>query len=784
MTRSSMSIITSIALLCLLPPFAAAELTFTKHTIRAGFIAPWFLDSADIDSDGDPDLVASASNAGLLTWWENDGNGGFQEHTIAGGLDFPMGVRAVGLDSDDDVDIICAIGVAGTITWWENDGSQTFTQHAAANWAGVNFVGAHDVDLDGDVDIVATGCQGDPGEMGWLENDGSAQFVKHIVKSNWDHANSVGAGDLDSDGDVDLVGTASWAGEISWFENNGNQGFTEHAVLNTWARPSCARITDLDLDGDSDILATICQIHQVAWFENDGAQGLAQHLVDGAVQGGHSVCAVDMDGDGYRDILGAAKTSNLVAWWENDGNQGFTRRTISDDFLGSSDVQAADVDGDGDLDVFGVATHGNEVAWWENQLYGFRFEGEPTSGHAPLTVQFTDLSNADPPLTYRAWDFDNDGTTDSEEPNPLWTYQVPGSYSVKLEVASDSLERTVLYQDYIRVFDGESALEFDGEDGHVSCPPSPDLNPTAALTLEAWVNPSGWGEAGSSGYGRIVDKTSFGLYVNGQASTFAPHSLVLYLKTGAGPPSLSWTPDSSVAVDRWQHVAATYSASSSQVRLYIDGSEQPVTQLNTPSGAIQDNSADELVIGNSTAHSFTFDGILDEVRMWDVPRSPDEILENMDGYLDGTEAGLVGYWQMNEGFGPLIGDKSGGGNDGVIDGARWAQGVHMAQTSGEEPEDSANLPAVLLMGESSPNPSDGSVTMRYYIPEETRCEVTIYDLRGQAVRTLFSGRQPAGVHSVAWDGTRADAVRAGSGIYLWCVRTETASRTRRLVICR
>jgi PKD repeat protein len=784
MARSLIVLVAGSVLLFLLTPPGTADITFTEHSIRRGFAAPWFLDSADIDSDGDPDVVASASNGSVLTWWENDDGAAFHEHAVSGNLAFPMGVEAVDLDSDGDIDIICAVDFAGTIEWWENDAAQAFTQHTAADWAGVNFVGTHDVDGDGDVDIVATGCQGDPGEMGWLENDGSQQFIKHIVKSNWDHANSVHAGDLDSDGDVDLIGTASWAGQIAWFENDGNQGFVEHTILNTWARPSCGCITDLDLDGDADILATICQLNQVVWFENDGAQGLTQHVVDGAVHGGHSVCAEDIDGDGDRDILAAAKTSNLIAWWENDGNQGFTRRTISDTFAGASDVQAADVDSDGDLDVFGVATAGSEVAWWESQLYGFGFEGEPTSGHAPLTVQFTDLSNADPPLTYRAWDFDNDGTTDSEDPNPLWTYQVPGNYSVKLEVASDSLERTVLYEDYIRVFDGESALEFDGEDGHVSCGASPDLNTTAALTIEAWISPVGWGEAGSSGYGRIVDKTSFGLYLNGQASTFAPHSLVVYLKTEAGPPSISWTPDSSIVLNRWQHVAVTYDADSSAVRLYIDGCEQPLSQLNAPSGTIDDSSTDELVIGNSTAHSYTFDGIIDEVRIWGVVRSPEEILESMDACLEGTEPGLVGYWQMNEGFGPVIADWSGGGNDGVIQSARWAQGVHRPQTSGEEPRERANLPGILFLGESCPNPFRGSATIRYHVLVDTRCDVMIYDLRGRVVRQLFSGRRQAGAHSVLWDGTGADAAEAASGVYLCCVRTEACTRTRRLVLCR
>ena len=52
----------------------------------------------------------------------------------------------------------------------------------------------------------------------------------------------------------------------------------------------------------------------------------------------------------------------------------------------------------------------------------------PTSGQAPLTVQFTGSGSTDPesgPLTY-AWDFDGNGTDDASTANPSFTYTSPG----------------------------------------------------------------------------------------------------------------------------------------------------------------------------------------------------------------------------------------------------------------------------------------------------------------------------------------------------------------------
>jgi PKD repeat protein len=60
------------------------------------------------------------------------------------------------------------------------------------------------------------------------------------------------------------------------------------------------------------------------------------------------------------------------------------------------------------------------------------FSASPTSGDAPLSVQFTDESTGT--ITSWAWDFDNDGTTDSTEQNPAYVYSTAGTYAVNLTV--------------------------------------------------------------------------------------------------------------------------------------------------------------------------------------------------------------------------------------------------------------------------------------------------------------------------------------------------------------
>ena len=74
------------------------------------------------------------------------------------------------------------------------------------------------------------------------------------------------------------------------------------------------------------------------------------------------------------------------------------------------------------------------------------FSVDVTSGSAPLTVQFTDLTTNKPISWF--WDFESDGIIDSYEQNPSWTYDAAGNYTVTLTasnlVASDTVTKVNL----------------------------------------------------------------------------------------------------------------------------------------------------------------------------------------------------------------------------------------------------------------------------------------------------------------------------------------------------
>jgi hypothetical protein len=114
------------------------------------------------------------------------------------------------------------------------------------------------------------------------------------------------------------------------------------------------------------------------------------------------------------------------------------------------------------------------------------------------------------------------------------------------------------------------------------------------------------------------------------------------------------------------HMVSTYSANTGDVKNYVNGILVGETTM-FPSDPIVDNDA-PFIIGNAPwdTVSFQFYGDLDEVRIWDQAKSQAEILQTMHVELDGTETGLVAYYNFNEANGANVPDKSSNQLNGTL----------------------------------------------------------------------------------------------------------------------
>lgn len=93
-------------------------------------------------------------------------------------------------------------------------------------------------------------------------------------------------------------------------------------------------------------------------------------------------------------------------------------------------------------------------------------------------------------------------------------------------------------------------------------------------------------------------------------------------------------------------------------------------------------------------------------------------------------------------------------------------------------------PASIHLHPGYPNPFGPATTIRYSIAEPGPVSLSIYDVRGRRVRSLVTGAQPAGTHSVSWNGRDEHGVRVSSGIYFVRLQRAGEVRRRRLVFLK
>jgi gliding motility-associated-like protein len=376
------------------PSFTTSDIYSSADNIRSVF-------SADLDGDGDMDIISGSENDDKIAWHENDGNAdpSFASTTIATSANGVYSIYVTDIDSDGDMDIVSASINDDTIAWYENDGNVTpsFTARDITTSAiGATNVSAADMDNDGDMDIISVSHHDN--KISWYENDGAANpdFIKHDINEAVNgFLYSIFAADMDGDGDMDMVTASANNDRIDWYENDGapNPNFTITNVATSADGARCIFVADMDNDGDMDIISASKSDNTIAWYENDGAANpdfTAINIYTSALIA-FSVYAADMDNDGDMDIISGSTGDAKIIWHENDGeaNPGFTTADINsyiDEHANT--IFVADVDSDGDMDIISGSGDDDSIAWHENSPDNVVSTCEGVSGNELINPSF------------------------------------------------------------------------------------------------------------------------------------------------------------------------------------------------------------------------------------------------------------------------------------------------------------------------------------------------------------------------------------------------------------
>ena len=212
-----------------------------------------------------------------------------------------------------------------------------------------------------------------------------------------------------------------------------------------------------------------------------------------------------------------------------------------------------------------------------------------------------------------------------------------------------------------------NALELDGSNDLVLVPdrPSSMLELPDDFTIEAWVKLPPWQDYTAQYSSVIVTKglDNFNEHLPYFLGIWnATNALVLSLQTTVSYQLLSGT--SNLGSAQWVHVASV--GTSTDIMLYVNGVEEAAA----PRASTQQTSADPLRIGGLPSphgSELYLTGAIDEVRLWNVARTPQEIAEHYNRAVPPDAPGLVGYWKFDEGTNDqTVPDCSLLANDGTL----------------------------------------------------------------------------------------------------------------------
>lgn len=192
----------------------------------------------DLDGDGDQDFIA-ANNFNGFSWYENNGASAFTYHNVDIGAVLNIKrnfINYADIDSDGDIDLLGTFSSNighedDKFVWYQNNGSEVFTRKiVSADFLGFSrnayYSDTADIDNDGDVDIIGTTTLTG---YNWFENDGDEIFTPHWIAVENTSATACIVADLDNDGDLDVAG--SRLDETEWFESDlivlHNQDFAD-----------------------------------------------------------------------------------------------------------------------------------------------------------------------------------------------------------------------------------------------------------------------------------------------------------------------------------------------------------------------------------------------------------------------------------------------------------------------------------------------------------------------------------------------------------------------------
>lgn len=375
----------------------------------------------DVDGDGELDVVTANLGSDDVSVLLGAGDGSFSPSATYGvdevdvvgtAGDGPRGIRLADMDGDGDLDIVTSNTVSDDVSILRNDGAGLFGELAnfesrigySGEEPGALAVG--DVNDDGILDVVVANLATDDlTAVAGLGNGVLAPSQTTPVMENFFPSDSA-AGDLDGDGRMD------WVTEQGVVLRRGFQGVTGQFFTSDFmigSNPEAISLADLDGDADLDIITGGFFSFGISRLLNDGTGNFGTIESFDAGSNVRSVELAEVTGDGNIDAVVCLQNADTISIFPGTGTGNFASANSFSTAQGASGdspfwIDVADVDGDGLLDVVTANQQSNDVSYLAN-LGGGVFD-------EPIVVPATFVASDADTFSVAVGDFNGDGEAD------------------------------------------------------------------------------------------------------------------------------------------------------------------------------------------------------------------------------------------------------------------------------------------------------------------------------------------------------------------------------------
>jgi hypothetical protein len=308
----------------------------------------------DLDGDGDLDIVIAKGRHDpyvdkvLL----NDGKGHFVTSDLGPTADRTYTAALADLDGDGDLDIVVSNDSPDKKLLYFNDGKARFT--IAGTWGDPQWstrnAAIADVNGDGRPDVIAANR---PGPSYVCLNDGRGQLKSPCIPIPADSATTIVPADFDKDGDVDLAVPSRDGGQSHVYMNDGKAGFARTIAFGPSS--STARVgaaADFDGNGTIDLAVGDEAAASLTVYMNDGKGQLTPGFrIADKQRTPYAMTAEDLNGDRHPDIvLGYTEGPHSIFFNDGSGKR-FVEVKFGDKVGAAYGFAVGDINGDGKPDI-------------------------------------------------------------------------------------------------------------------------------------------------------------------------------------------------------------------------------------------------------------------------------------------------------------------------------------------------------------------------------------------------------------------------------------------------